>query len=615
MANNIIVSIELDGKTFESQLKETENKAKASGDKAGKNFGEGIEGKVGSAFGGIATKLAGLAATIGAAFTLKEMIHQAAEGEAALNQFNASLRAAGTFSKSASDDFAAYAATLQSQSTFADDAILKNAATLVSVGRLQGQALKDATKASLDFAVAMDVDVGTAFDVMAKAAAGNVGALGKYGIKVDESVPKSEKFAAALALVNQRFGGFSAAQVNTFSGATAQLSNSFSDLLEEMGKVITSSPLIRDGIKLIAEQIQRATKFIEELASGKDLFQLFAISLGEFGQSVVTYVVSPLELAYNIGQVLFDAFKTGIQFIITVVADLGTRLLAIPAIFSDSAAQIQAGLMAFRDSSAEVLGQFATDTEQSISDATTFNVAATASKNIAAFQEFVAQVRPVAQQVANTLGNAVAPPISPLRKFADDAKKIFLEIAGASDKLGKDLASTFVTGLSNSFAAMGAALVKGQNAFEAFGFALIGVLGDMALKAGAFFIAMGIARAFIPDPSAPAMIAAGVALSVLGGALKAVAGLGGGGAPVAVAPAPPAAGGGGLAASASGDLTPSSAASTDLEEPERRRQNQVIVNIQGNVLDRRETGLEIAQILNDSFNSNGQTIIQGGSFA
>lgn len=617
---DVKVFLELDGKKYQSQLQETESKSKKSGETIGSNLGSGVTGKLTSAFKSLGPAIAGAAAAIGAAFTFKEMISEAAKGESALNAFNAALRAQGTFSQQASDDFAAYTSELQKVSVFGDDVIQRSAATLVSVGGLQGQALKDATKASLDFAAALDMDLGTSMDLVAKAAAGNTSALSRYGIIIDKSIPENERFAAALQQINSKFGGIAASQIDTFSGAISQARNNFGDLLEEFGKMITKSPIVREVIKRISAQIQEITARVAEFAANGDIIKSLALSLAEFGQSMVTYVVTPLELAYNIGTVFFNMMRTSIQTVIVMASNLAVALLAIPAMFSDSVAGIREGLAEFTASSQTVLGQFAQDTADSISKATTFNVADAISKNIAGFAAFAESVGPVAVKVGNEISAAVTPKPDPtaLEIFTSAFLAQTKTMAEAAKGLGTQLRATFETGLTNSFAAMGAAMVKGQDAFAAFGFAIIGVLGDIALQAGATFIGLGIVRAIASlgtDPSAYALIAAGAALSVLGGALKAAAGMGGG-APVAIAASPPTPGGGGLAASDSGSVTASSAISTDLEDDNPRgRQNQVIVQIQGNVLDRRETGLEIAEILNDTLKSSGQTVIRGESFA
>jgi hypothetical protein len=101
-----------------------------------------------------------------------------------------------------------------------------------------------------------------------------------------------------------------------------------------------------------------------------------------------------------------------------------------------------------------------------------------------------------------------------------------------------------------------------------------------------------------------AAVAAGTAALVLGGALKALSGgMGGTGS----APAGSSGGGGGSGS------TGFSAPDTQFGTPEEMQEMQkpstnISVNIQGNVLDRRQTGLEISEVIREAFDVQGTTI-------
>jgi hypothetical protein len=142
-----------------------------------------------------------------------------------------------------------YANSLENLTGVQDDVILKNSAMLVSVGKLSGDTLKQTTKAALDLAVGLQIDTSTAFDMMAKAATGNAGSLARWGIRVDESLPKSEQFAKVLQTVSEKFNGLAASKMNTFEGSMMKLTNSFNDFLKVIGDVVTKSPLVAASIK------------------------------------------------------------------------------------------------------------------------------------------------------------------------------------------------------------------------------------------------------------------------------------------------------------------------------------------------------------------------------
>lgn len=165
-----------------------------------------------------------------------------------------------------------------------------------------------------------------------------------------------------------------------------------------------------------------------------------------------------------------------------------------------------------------------------------------------------------------------------------------------------------VNGLTNAFAGLGKALVKGQNGFEAMGKAVLGALGAMAIQIGSMMVAIGVgfkAMGIVLPPFAVAgvgTVVAGLGLIVLGGALTAMGEGGETGAAVT------AGGGGGVSGNGGTANLGGAADGSQLENV--KPGTQIAVNIQGNVMDRRQTGLEIVEIIKEQFDTNGgQTLV------
>jgi len=158
-----------------------------------------------------------------------------------------------------------------------------------------------------------------------------------------------------------------------------------------------------------------------------------------------------------------------------------------------------------------------------------------------------------------------------------------------------------VQGFGSSLQSVGAALVKGENAFAAFGKSFLGVLGDIAIQAGNLFIALGIANKAIPifGFTGFAAVAAGAALVVLGGALKA---LSGGGA------AASSGGGGGVSNESSASET-----GFNFNEPVAgggRIQPNTVINftVNGSMFDSDQTQDRIVELLNSAVDNKGSVI-------
>lgn len=180
--------------------------------------------------------------------------------------------------------------------------------------------------------------------------------------------------------------------------------------------------------------------------------------------------------------------------------------------------------------------------------------------------------------------------------FTAKQKQQYVSLASTAE-------AVFKTQLGATFQAFGAALEKGEDAGKAFEKAMIGIFGDIAIQLGNFYIAKGIALSV--DPLTPGsgipLIAAGAALNLLGGVLKAKAGGGGAG---ATAPSGGGTGGGGGGFTGSTDtFTPN--APEDFRDSTPK--TAISVNVNGNILGTsdRSLGLAISEILSEQFSSQG----------
>lgn len=83
----------------------------------------------------------------------------------------------------------------------------------------------------------------------------------------------------------------------------------------------------------------------------------------------------------------------------------------------------------------------------------------------------------------------------------------------------------FFLGIADGFAAMGAAAVNGKNAMSSFGAVFLKSIAQLAIQFGSFLVLYGTGMGFIPGGQtfSAGAIAAGIALTVFGGALGALA--------------------------------------------------------------------------------------------
>lgn len=267
MDEKVVIEIELDDGTIKKGFTTINREGKASGKKVGKSLEDSTEkglsdgGSKGLSFLS-KTLIGGVGAVLGAAFSASKFIDAAKIQEDAVNSLNSSLIATGQFTEAASRDFQEYASSLQQQTKFGDEAILQNAALIQSLGNLSKDGLKEATKTTLDLAAALKIDLTTASTLVGKAAAGNVSSFSRYGVAIKTGANNAETFSNALTALNSKFGGAAQRELGTFSGTTQQLSNSFGDLLEEIGFIITRSPVFIGFIKQTESAIKTVSNII-----------------------------------------------------------------------------------------------------------------------------------------------------------------------------------------------------------------------------------------------------------------------------------------------------------------------------------------------------------------
>jgi hypothetical protein len=612
MANEIVTEIRLELDKLRADLKEAQNHGEDTAKKIGEGIGGKIEEGLARPFDGLKEKFLEIAAVVGAAFTFEKAIEEAKEGESALNGLNSAMAVTGTYTDAASAHAIEYAEALQKTTVYSHVAIQQGETLLVTLGKLSGTGLDRATKASLDLAAALRVDVNTAFNLMAKAAEGHVTALSRYGIQVKATGDAHRDFATALNLVETRFKGLAEMQTNTFAGAMAHTQNSLKDLLESLGNLVIKSPLVIAVFKAIGQGFEAGAKAVERWAAGRDVIKELSTATIALGQNLITYVGAPLELVYNIGKIVFESLKTGLQVVVVAVLYLAEKVAYVQEKMHLGAAGVSEALHGMRESATQVLESFAKDTNASMDNIFNFNASAKSSQYLTQLQTFVDRVKPATankfKEIADAVNNSAVKP-NFFSSFAVGFVSATKTMEKAATELGASVHNTINTGVTNSFAAMGAAMAKGQNGMKAFGDAMLGVLGDIAIQFGSTFIAMGIAKTLLFDPTGPLLIAAGATLAVIGGALKGLSGSSG----AAAGGAASAPSGGGVASGGGSGAAPVDNAPQSFNDTQRNGTGtNVQVNIQGHVFDRRETGLQIADVLNETFANSGAVLATSG---
>jgi phage-related protein len=126
--------------------------------------------------------------------------------------------------------------------------------------------------------LALDISAGTGKDLSAvsealgKAYDGNLGALRRLGVGIDDSIIKSKNFDAAAAALSKTFEGQASKQAETFQGKMARLTVAFDEAKETVGSYVLDALT-----PLISNFVDKGIPAIQDFASnlGKTLGPAF----------------------------------------------------------------------------------------------------------------------------------------------------------------------------------------------------------------------------------------------------------------------------------------------------------------------------------------------------
>jgi hypothetical protein len=271
MAEKIEFDLEVRKNQLNTEIDSATKKASALGDV--------LKTATGVFAGNIATKaFEVLTGSIGKAIDFaNQSIKAFSEQEDALNKLGQALQASGDYSEEAVASFSEFASELQRTSKFGDEVVLSQLAVAKSLGATNEQAkqlVQAAANLSATFGGSLDENVLK----LGKTLSGVTNReLTKILPQLKELSDEALKAGDAFAIVNDRFSGAAAAELNTYTGSIIAADNAFSDLQEEIGNVVVDVLKLREINNFLAAVYQTLTDkvlgFKESLQRGNEGFK------------------------------------------------------------------------------------------------------------------------------------------------------------------------------------------------------------------------------------------------------------------------------------------------------------------------------------------------------
>lgn len=193
---------------------------------------------------------------------LKDSVKASQEQENALNRLSQALRSTGEFSEQSVEEFSQFASQLQKTSVFGDEVVIGQLAIAKSLGATNEQAkqlVQAAANLSATFGGSLEENVAKLGRTLSGVSSRELAKIIPEFRGLSEEALKS---GAAIDVVNSKFGGAAASELDTYSGRTTGLANAFSDLQEELGAFITQSETLGSIINVSKGFIEEITQAI-----------------------------------------------------------------------------------------------------------------------------------------------------------------------------------------------------------------------------------------------------------------------------------------------------------------------------------------------------------------
>ena len=195
------------------------------------------------ALGKLGDKLKDLGKAVTAAFAVEKIISFGKESVAAFAEAEKGalkLRSAVTASGGLQKDFerlTAQAEELAGVTIFDDDQV-KAAQTLALQFGLNSKAVERLLPKVLDFAAATGQDLQQALQAVLGGINGQVDGLKRFGIQLDVTSTRNERFGAVVDSLTEKFNGQAEALTQTLSGSIGQAEKAFGELQETVGAAL-----------------------------------------------------------------------------------------------------------------------------------------------------------------------------------------------------------------------------------------------------------------------------------------------------------------------------------------------------------------------------------------
>jgi len=218
---------------------------------------DGIKQKVHAVFTGLA--IGAVAALTASFWQLTKAVKDFAQQELGEVDLSSALIQMGQHTEEYQQKLINLASQYQKTTNVGDEMWLKAFGQLTRFGMTSAN-VDQVAEALKNLTGLMDGNFSSAVMAMQRAMEGEFGMFSRYGITLDLTGDKVADLNNLMSALAEKGGGLMEARVETLSGKWTALQNAISDFREEVGRVLTESLGLKDGLGTLVEWIEKLTE-------------------------------------------------------------------------------------------------------------------------------------------------------------------------------------------------------------------------------------------------------------------------------------------------------------------------------------------------------------------
>lgn len=383
----------------------------------------------------VAIEAAAAAALLAIGVFLKNAVSAYADYQTSVTRLTSALNAQGLASAGVVTHLTDMAQHLQDLTGVSDNNIISAQALLVTYG-LSGGTLDRATEAALNLSAAMGVDLDRAATLLGKAYDGNTASLSRYGIMINTHTETSQKFAAVMDQVNQRFAGAAQAQADTYTGKLNIMKAAFEDFEKAIGSLLAGPA--GAFVTMLTNVLRMFTDWVSIMANVHTNLGSIANMIGGFVATVLGPFMNGL-----------DQIQYSLLAILDKIPGLHTMVALLNLDIFDQQQQMQANIAAWQKAmtaakqTTDAQKKGVTDVKAAVEDETKGVADAADSQSKFVSDSLADQMKYTSQQYANIkkakqdLNDSLKTSDTDMWNFATSESNTFFQ--GFGDSMAKSL--------------------------------------------------------------------------------------------------------------------------------------------------------------------------------